>query len=110
MAATVAVISTRRNEPRRVEIPRLDGLQLGEARFAQRLDDGFARGSVVVPGERQLPHQVRVGLDDPVNRTQDAGEASDAFLAAQAADLKRLALNGHVSMVLGSGPTPGEVP
>ena len=65
---------------------------LVKAGLAQRGEQGFAVGALVVPGERQLAHQVRARGLEAVVAGQRRSDAIDATLAADPADLNRLGL------------------
>src|SRR5512145_2871630 len=60
---------------------------LVEAGAGQRGDDRLPRGLLVVPLERDLSHEVRVRVLDPLVPAESAGEPADAALAAHARDL-----------------------
>ena len=66
----------------------LDDLELAEPGLRHRRDERIARGLLVVPGERDLPHQVRVRALETVVAAQRRGEPVDAPLAADARDVQ----------------------
>src|SRR5581483_937574 len=103
-AKSTATSTRRRADPgrttrRRVPGKRLDGGELGEAGLAQLLDDRIARRLLVVPGEGDEAHEVRVRGLEAVEPLERMGEAHHALLAADAGDLDRVGLRGHVLSV-----------
>src|SRR5207248_10881109 len=74
---------------------RLDRRQLREARLGEALDDRLAARALVVPGERHLPHQVRIRTLDALVALERVSEPHHAALATDAADLDRLRLRRH---------------
>src|SRR5262245_55047453 len=77
----------------------LDGGDLAEAGLRHRIEEGLARGRLVVPAERDLAHEVRVRKLEALVPAQRAGEPVDAALTADAADLDRLGDGRHVTTV-----------
>ena len=77
--------------------PALDRFELPEAGPGHRGQDRLAVGLLVVPLELHLAHQVRVRELEALVPAQRAGEAADAALAADAADLDRLGASGHLA-------------
>src|SRR5512133_2499257 len=74
----------------------LDLLERPEPCFGHRGQDRVAVGSLVVPLELDLTHQVRVREPEPLVAPQRSGEPADAALAADAADLDRLGSGRHL--------------
>src|ERR1022692_4764890 len=73
----------------------LGGGELTEAGAAHRRQQLLAARPLVVPRERDLTHEVRVGGLEAVVLLQRAGEPADAPLAADAGDRQRLGLRRH---------------
>ena len=67
------------------------------------LDDRVAGSLIVIPCERDLAHEVRVGRLETVESLEDVGETHDAALAADPADLDRVALRSHAGRVASKG-------
>src|SRR5439155_12791175 len=72
-------------------------LELSETRAGEGPDDLLAVGSLVVPGQLDLAHQVRVRVLEPLVSAKHAGQPPDAALTADPADLDRLGLDRHYS-------------
>src|SRR5581483_12132190 len=70
-------------------------LALAKASLREPPEQRLPARLLVVPGERDLAHQVRVRVLEPVLALERAREAHHAVLAADAADLDRLGLRRH---------------
>src|SRR5579864_6384617 len=63
-----------------------------EAGFAERREEVFAARLLVVPGERDLAHEVRVGGRQARVAGESGGKTRNASFAADAGHLHRLGL------------------
>ena len=91
-SATVWPASRNEAERNARSLNRLGGT---ESAPGHRGEEVVSRRLLVVPGERDLAHQVRVGLLEPGLVPQRRGEPADAALAANAGHLNGLGLDGH---------------
>src|SRR4029077_21124228 len=73
----------------------LDRGELGEAGLCETVDDRLAARLLVVPGERHLPHQVRVRALEALMTPERLREPHHALLATDASDLNRLGDRRH---------------
>ena len=72
-----------------------DDRLLAEAAARHRVEQLLAARALVVPRERHLTHERGARGLEPVVTVEHPGEAAHAALAADAADLDRLAADRH---------------
>src|SRR4051812_11835002 len=94
-AMRITVPLQRRSVTRDSPVTASNGSDLAEPGVRHRREQFLTRGSLVIPGKRDLAHEVRVRGLEALVPAERAGKPVDAALAADAAHLNRLLHGPH---------------
>src|SRR5215208_1260301 len=94
-----SLIGPDSNSSTNAKSPLFRGADRGEAAARKRLENVLPGEPLVVPGEGDLAHQVRVRGLETLEALERGAEPHDAALAPYAGDLDRVGLQGHASIL-----------